>query len=1179
MTNIKFLSDEPITGQKEDFFGVHSKIAETISNILADVDLSKGAFTVGLYGGWGSGKTSIIKILIETLEGKNEKIKDHFIIPIHLDIWKYQGYPLNRTILFDMEKQLKNIAEGNQRYSIKSLEGSFKDYKYTVNGKSKKLNELLYYEEEFKEDIELSEEELTNAKRTFKITILNFFKFKIQWFILFLELALIMWVLALKLPEIFSGLYKVAKILGYLGIVPLTIKVLMQPIFELLQKIRYKRTIRDLRCQPAFSIEQFENIFKDIVKKATTSSNKIAIIFDNIDRCQPDIAYEMISTIKTFMDISGCIYIIPCADTALRKHVEINYKDKDPELSDFSKEFLDKLFQVTIRIPPILEQDRDDFINKCLKQMEISISETDEKRISEVLTLAYKGQTPRQIKRFLNDFGLYYVASLNIEEKDEQWKRERPLTKNMSLFAFVIALKQIWPELEDELRKQPDVLQRLKEILLSGRDLNNNVLKENGVLLYDKDQDAQRLCDFLNATLFWAELPHDILIFIYLKPSAGEEILISDVNDALMTGTSDFWMNAPDEKLYNALIIAKKLLSGWIRSNHQGYLINAIRSMWPLPKRNLSLSKKISDILLDACRKIDAPNFYTLLQYEKDDIDKFFMWLNLAEKGRRDTILNKYIDIIYFSDAGKTMKFSIELYNALVIYSEFLTYEHKAKLRDKLIDAWENNTTKESVFETIKKIPREKNEDFISSVVLQKLVNEISFGNPQKTGFNDSVIKTLQKNWNIVTKDNKKELAQKVNEYIKTLLQTQSFGPGEQEAIDVTNLLKLEDLSEDEHTSLYNTFWSRISYTPPPHPPRRVDPLIFRRAVSVLYLPELLRFIRNDKNEDEIRTFIDNNVTSDSEASTIFVKHLTGECLIQAAKWMRVKDAIIKCANTHGESLKRILFLKFEPKELVEHWDLYLDKNTLWDVKLVYKILVEHEQSNNISEIEVSDITIKIISQCSIDIEENHSFVQELLERLSKVNSDNLPLIIIDLIGKIESTLANPKLPIQFAQKFFEYLSKLPNVNGKSEIQSALSRINSLVVERFKTNPTQGTILLDSYLLCLNRATRIETIEKIIDFLNHKLIDAQTIDEYVNFGEVLSKHFGELNKILNKITELCEYLLPLHQSKSEKQFGLNIVKKHNLRSNKITELIIILADKEPDKEVKEIAHAILEHKS
>jgi predicted KAP-like P-loop ATPase len=67
------LKDEPLTENEMDRFE-YSDIAEELANIIQNV---KTPFTIGLYGKWGCGKTSICKLIEKNLK-KDDKFKTFY---------------------------------------------------------------------------------------------------------------------------------------------------------------------------------------------------------------------------------------------------------------------------------------------------------------------------------------------------------------------------------------------------------------------------------------------------------------------------------------------------------------------------------------------------------------------------------------------------------------------------------------------------------------------------------------------------------------------------------------------------------------------------------------------------------------------------------------------------------------------------------------------------------------------------------------------------------------------------------------------------------------------------------------------------------------------------------------------------------------------------------------------
>lgn len=95
-------SDKPIKYFEEDFLG-RGYFAKQLGDTILSIG-SNDTLTIGLYGKWGSGKTSIINMAIEEIENKSSnKIKAPLII--RFAPWNFTD---NQNLIIQFFKQLKN---------------------------------------------------------------------------------------------------------------------------------------------------------------------------------------------------------------------------------------------------------------------------------------------------------------------------------------------------------------------------------------------------------------------------------------------------------------------------------------------------------------------------------------------------------------------------------------------------------------------------------------------------------------------------------------------------------------------------------------------------------------------------------------------------------------------------------------------------------------------------------------------------------------------------------------------------------------------------------------------------------------------------------------------------------------------------------------------------------------
>ncbi len=77
----KLLNDDPAV---HDNFGPHEKVAAAILELICK---EEGGKSIGLTGSWGSGKSTVVKLLEQKLPDKTEM----FIF----DAWAHEGDPLS----------------------------------------------------------------------------------------------------------------------------------------------------------------------------------------------------------------------------------------------------------------------------------------------------------------------------------------------------------------------------------------------------------------------------------------------------------------------------------------------------------------------------------------------------------------------------------------------------------------------------------------------------------------------------------------------------------------------------------------------------------------------------------------------------------------------------------------------------------------------------------------------------------------------------------------------------------------------------------------------------------------------------------------------------------------------------------------------------------------------------
>lgn len=120
-----YYSDKPIYSNSDDRLGRHS-FSKLLAQSLLNLN-SPDTFTIGLYGKWGSGKTSIVNMMLQELETHEKKVgSESPLIVVHFEPWNFSNTDQLLTQFFIRlsnelrsigDKRLEKIGDALERYS------------------------------------------------------------------------------------------------------------------------------------------------------------------------------------------------------------------------------------------------------------------------------------------------------------------------------------------------------------------------------------------------------------------------------------------------------------------------------------------------------------------------------------------------------------------------------------------------------------------------------------------------------------------------------------------------------------------------------------------------------------------------------------------------------------------------------------------------------------------------------------------------------------------------------------------------------------------------------------------------------------------------------------------------------------------------------------------------------
>ena len=323
------LTDDAVIDPILDFNLYSNAIVNIIKN-------SHPKFSIGVFGDWGTGKTTLINSVDKALQ------TDRDLVKIRLEASRY------KREMFPLVSLLKSIA-------------------YTLP----------------------AEKEFENLKQKLETSAINFLK---------------------RTPDILTSI--ISKYASEED------EISHEMINTFKKELNSKIQLIAELDRDTIYFDGFKEIKKEIRNlRVDNPAFRIVIFVDDLDKCSPGKAFEILEMIRVFHDIEGFIYIIGISHDMIVKLSKVG----NSESSIDGERYIKKLIQVPITLPKWSNQDIVRLVKDLIKKGMIhdKFKDVVDKNI-ELISVAIDNN-PREIKRFLNNFFVaceIFSSKKNFEAKE-----------------------------------------------------------------------------------------------------------------------------------------------------------------------------------------------------------------------------------------------------------------------------------------------------------------------------------------------------------------------------------------------------------------------------------------------------------------------------------------------------------------------------------------------------------------------------------------------------------------------------------------------------------------------------------------------------------------------------------------------------------------------------------------
>lgn len=424
MSRVLLLDDLPASDDAfatADGVGPHQRVATAITNMITSKD-GAGGQCIGIQGGWGSGKTTVVNLVAKELE------KDTTTQVVVFDAWAHEGDPLRRVFLEVVAQDL--IAQnwvGQNNWGVR-LEELARRRKSTRT---------------------VSKRQSTSFGRWMAASIMV-----VPLGTAFLSNALIDGVaLGITLGTVCSLAPGIVALVNWVRtkFVAGDDEATSEWALLTTQGDIDERTVTTERPDPT-SLE-FESSFSDLMLDALgdDANRRLVVVVDNLDRVGAMHAMEVWATLQTFLQDPG----LRARDWFSRLWVVVPYDErriprlvpgeatKGRTMTPESRSLLDKSIQVRFDVPPLVLRDWREYM---LDLLGVALPDHGIRELEQVYNVFdlygggdADGPTPRELKQFVNQVGALV----------RQWQGRYPVAS----YAYFCVLRRAGEDIRSKLIK------------------------------------------------------------------------------------------------------------------------------------------------------------------------------------------------------------------------------------------------------------------------------------------------------------------------------------------------------------------------------------------------------------------------------------------------------------------------------------------------------------------------------------------------------------------------------------------------------------------------------------------------------------------------------------------------------------------------------------------------------
>ncbi|MDG4418011.1 KAP family NTPase [Pseudomonas aeruginosa] len=476
-TNLRIMPatlDREISSADQDAFG-HRHFAQGLQSLIESEQL-KPPFSIGLLGGWGTGKSSIKELYTRDLaddaskrEGRHRKDRYHCIT---FNAWRFGGHD-------------QDIKRALLRHVFLEL-----------GGKEDQLYDKLFRQ---------TSETTQRPKRWWEVTLetLRAWALPIPALMAAMALLFLICYLALMVFNIQDDLLK--------GVVFACVTGAYTYLLKHVKPAAVAPSTPVTRVElPNTTSEQYEDLLLEQVRRYKSGECKsldgrtgktcerLVVFVDDLDRLSAEEMVLGLDAVRTFMEIPatrlptglGLVFVISCDEAKVADALARGRRNSDLPgtvvTHNDARRYLDRIFQFRLEIPPPPRHDMRQFARSHLEKLPGITADLEAHNVplaTIIDRMIHVGvQDPRNALQIVNAFAQAWWLARKREAEGLGTNRagglhEGAVTSHPVSLGALCAMKVSFPDFYRDLQDDPAFLQRFTDVVIRGQKLIDQPLQ------------------------------------------------------------------------------------------------------------------------------------------------------------------------------------------------------------------------------------------------------------------------------------------------------------------------------------------------------------------------------------------------------------------------------------------------------------------------------------------------------------------------------------------------------------------------------------------------------------------------------------------------------------------------------------------------------------------------------